>query len=106
MYFYFLDGKLATVTEHDNVKVDGAVMIEHDTFDKTKTYTLVGGEIISNDIIEENNIIQNYQYLHERLNTYPSIHDQLDMQYWDAINGTTIWLDTITSIKNRYPKPE
>lgn len=35
---------------------------------------------------------------------YPSLEDQADIQYWDAINGTTIWLDMITAIKVKYPK--
>ena len=35
---------------------------------------------------------------------YPSWEEQQDMQYWDAINGTTTWKDKITSIKTKYPK--
>ena len=37
--------------------------------------------------------------------TYPSIGDQLDMQYKDALNNTTIWFDTIAAIKAAHPKP-
>ena len=36
---------------------------------------------------------------------YPSIEDQLDMQYWDKKNGTTTWVDAITKVKTDYPKP-
>ena len=39
-----------------------------------------------------------------RSSEYPSIREQLDMQYWDAINGTTTWADTIKAIKDKYPK--
>ena len=28
------------------------------------------------------------------------------MIYWDKINGTTDWLDLISEIKAKYPKPE
>ena len=35
---------------------------------------------------------------------YPSIGDQLDMQYWDKINATSIWSDLITKIKSDNPK--
>ena len=42
--------------------------------------------------------------LSTRENTYPSIKDQLDMQYWDNVNGTTTWNDTITKIKTDNPK--
>ena len=34
-----------------------------------------------------------------------SIEDQLDTQYWDKINGTQNWLDHITAINSRHPKP-
>jgi len=43
-----------------------------------------------------------YQEL--RAAEYPSLQDQQDMQYWDAINQTTIWQDTISAIKIKYPK--
>ena len=45
-------------------------------------------------------------YQEERAMAYPSIGDQLDMQYWDRVNGTTVWADTIASVKVMYPKPE
>ena len=44
------------------------------------------------------------QYQRDRLSEYPSLEEQADMQYWDAINGTTVWQDTITAIKAKYPK--
>ena len=40
-----------------------------------------------------------------RRDTYPSIQDQLDMQYHDAINGTTTWKDAIQAVKDANPKP-
>ena len=36
---------------------------------------------------------------------YPSICDQLDMQYWDKKNGTTTWVDAISKVKSDNPKP-
>ena len=44
----------------------------------------------------------NYKELRRR--QYPSIEDQLDQLYWDMIDGTSVWKDNITAIKNRYPK--
>jgi len=41
-----------------------------------------------------------------RQEAYPSIGDQLDMQYWDSVNSTTTWADAITKIKTDNPKPE
>lgn len=45
-----------------------------------------------------------FDYLDKRV--YPSVGDQLDMIYWDNINGTTEWRDAITAIKDANPKPE
>ena len=28
------------------------------------------------------------------------------MQYWDSVNGTTIWKDKISEIKSKYPKSQ
>lgn len=43
-------------------------------------------------------------YIEKRIAEYPDITEQLDMIYWDNINGTTVWQDTITSIKLKHPK--
>jgi len=45
------------------------------------------------------------QYQRDRAKTYPSIQDQLDMQYHDTVNGTTTWKDAITKVKSDVPKP-
>lgn len=44
------------------------------------------------------------QYQRDRVAAYPSLEEQVDMQYWDAINGTTVWQDTISAVKSKYPK--
>ena len=43
------------------------------------------------------------QYQRDRV--YPSIQEQLDMQYWDNVNGTTNWEDAIAKVKADTPKP-
>jgi hypothetical protein len=43
-------------------------------------------------------------YKYQRMAEYPSIQEQMDMQYWDAINGTTTWQDSINAVKAKYPK--
>jgi hypothetical protein len=45
------------------------------------------------------------QYQRDRAPEYPTMQEQLDMQYWDAINGTTTWQDAINAVKSKYPKP-
>ena len=44
-------------------------------------------------------------YKSARQEEYGSIADQLDMQYWDAVNGTTTWKDHIAQVKSDNPKP-
>ena len=44
------------------------------------------------------------QYQRERATAYPSIQEQLDMQYWDKVNGTTNWEDAIAKVKLDNPK--
>lgn len=46
--------------------------------------------------------INETQYQRDRI--YPSIQEQLDMQYWDLVNDTTTWKDKITQIKTDNPK--
>jgi hypothetical protein len=57
----------------------------------------------ANYIIENGGESANYaQY---RRDAYPSIGDQLDMQYKDAANSTTTWRDAIAAVKTKYAKP-
>ena len=46
------------------------------------------------------------KYQRDRKAAYPDIGDQLDMQYWDQVNGTTTWKDHIAAVKAAHPKPE
>ena len=39
-----------------------------------------------------------------RKKAYDTIEDQLDMQYWDIVNGTTNWKTSIDTVKANYPK--
>ena len=45
------------------------------------------------------------KYAQYRAAAYPSIADQLDMQYHDSVNGTTTWADAIAAVKTKYAKP-
>ena len=45
------------------------------------------------------------KYQRDRAKEYPSIEDQLDMQYWDKKNGTTTWVDAVAKVKSDNPKP-
>jgi len=45
------------------------------------------------------------EYARNRASAYAPIADQLDMQYWDSVNGTTTWKDHVASVKAQFPKP-
>jgi len=44
------------------------------------------------------------EYARNRKAEYPAIADQQDMQFHDAIDGTTTWQDAIQAVKTKYPK--
>ena len=49
--------------------------------------------------------LENDSYKSKRRDSFPSLAEQLDMQYWDAVNGTTTWKDAIAKVKSDNPKP-
>ena len=61
------------------------------------TYCQEWGLTVDDDVIDR-------VILDLRDKAYPSWKDQLDMQYHDKKNGTTIWEDMIQEIKEKYPK--
>ena len=64
--------------------------------------------IPANEIIaKQQELIKEYnsnQYQRDRASAYPSIQEQLDLQYWDKVNGTNKWQDAINAVKAKYPK--
>ena len=58
---------------------------------------------LGTDTVEGPDIVSE-SYSSLRASDYPSMQEQLDMQYWDAVNGTTTWKDRIDEIKALYPK--
>ena len=71
-------------------------------FSDTKPYTW-------SEVSAEKALLQteydNNQYQRDRASAYPSLQDQLDMQYHDAVDGTTTWKDAIAQVKTDNPKP-
>jgi len=64
--------------------------------------------IPANEILaKQQELIAEYnakQYQRDRAKEYPSIQEQLDLQYWDKINNTNKWEEAINAVKNKYPK--
>ena len=61
------------------------------------------GNSVTIDMDAVNAWVDPEQYKTDRV--YPSIQEQLDMQYWDSVNGTTTWKDAIAAVKTENPKP-
>jgi hypothetical protein len=80
-----------------------AVFVKGNTVEELKAYDINENEIAF-DLDAVTSWVDPYAYQKERAAEYPSIQDQLDMQYWDGVNGTTVWADTIAAIKAKYPK--
>ena len=49
-------------------------------------------------------VLASESYAAKRRNAYPSIEDQLDMRFWDEINGTNNLQTVIQAVKDQYPK--
>jgi hypothetical protein len=64
--------------------------------------------IPANEILaKQQELIAEYnsnKYQRDRAKEYPSIQEQLDLQYWDKINNTTKWEEAINAVKIKYPK--
>ena len=62
-------------------------------------------EIVEEDgVLYRQSVDKTLDYRQKRIKEYPHWRTQLDMLYKDQINGTTTWKDTITEIKDKYPK--
>ena len=63
------------------------------------------GNSVEIDMDAVNAWVDPEQYKIDRSRAYPSIQEQLDMQYWDSVNGTTTWKDAIAAVKTENHKP-
>ncbi len=76
------------------------------------THKQVDGELVElseaekQAIVDEWNApeVDNRTYAEKRAEAYAPIGEQLDMQYWDSVNGSRTWLDHIEAVKEAHPK--
>ena len=61
------------------------------------TYFPAWGLTVNDDVIDR--VIKDL-----RKKAYPSLEDQLDMQYHDQLDGTTTWEDAVAKVKSDHPK--
>ena len=66
--------------------------------------TPISKEDIKTKIAELQTAYDEKQYQRDRATAYPTIQEQLDMQYWDNVNGTTTWKDAVAKVKSDNPK--
>ncbi len=81
--------------------------IEDDSVDKIEWLegtTPIAKEAIQAKIAEQQ-IAYDNDYVRKRQEAYPGIWDQLDMIYWDQVNGTTKFKEAIAKVKTDNPKP-
>ena len=72
------------------------------TFEWTNGTTPISKADIEAKMVEVQADYDAKQYQRDRV--YPSIQEQLDMQYWDKVNGTTTWKDAVAKVKLDNPK--
>ena len=84
-----LYSNIALIEEHS----DGTLVIKNKE-----------GNTVDVDMSLVNAWVDPDQYKIYRAFAYLSIEEQLDMQYWDSVNGTTTWADAIAKVKADFPK--
>ena len=64
------------------------------------------GNTVDITLSEVNAWVPPDQYARDRKAAYLPITDQLDMMYWDKVNGTSNWQEHVSEVKTLHPKPE
>jgi hypothetical protein len=93
------------------VKIENAYSISKDNLYIPRDLNNIEYIQFLDDIAEENDTVEGADIVPEsytdlRVQSYPSMQDQLDMQYWDSVNGTTTWKEAIDAIKEAHPKAD
>ena len=90
------------------IKSDAQVSIEDNDVTKITWHDDNPTNITNTAILAKQAELQtaydNNKYQRDRANSYPSIQEQLDMQYWDNVNDTTTWKDAVAKVKSDNPK--
>ena len=90
------------------INPNAVVTVEGDDIDNCNIIWHNGTTPISKADIEAKMVEVQAEYdakQYQRDRVYPSIQEQLDMQYWDSVNGTTTWKDAVAKVKADNPKP-
>ena len=118
MYVYIKDNQIEAITPNQLNPRDGVVELDLPDDDIALTNDLQylvyeNGQVVRYEHSQDefNTLYQQHrsdpaQYAIKRKLDYPSWQDQADMQYHDAVNGTTTWQDAIKAVKDANPKPD
>ena len=63
-------------------------------------------KFLEDELKKQQNAYDAQAYARSRANAFPSLQEQLDMQYWDKVNGTNKWQEAVAKVKSDNPKPE
>jgi hypothetical protein len=90
------------------IKADAHVTVNGESVDGIIWHDDNPTNITNEEILAKQTELQDdynaLQYQRDREVAYPAMADQLDMQYWDQVNGTTTWKDAIAKVKTDNPK--
>jgi len=91
----------AILNTHPNVV---EIINGKDYFDKDHNPVTLDEAKVNTELTKLQAEYNSKQYKRDRAVAYASLQDQADMQYWDAVNGTTLWQEHIAEIKAKHPK--
>ena len=86
-------------------EVEDAKPIKKATSDGVVEYTDDDYAQLKKDLGNQKWNDQQFGQIQARQQAYKPIEEQLDMQYWDSVNGTTTWKNHIEQVKTDNPKP-
>ena len=75
-----------------------------DCFDANENLVAIDQSLVDTETARLATVAAANQYKLDRAAAYASIGDQLDMQYHDAVDGTTTWKTHIAAVKAAHPK--
>lgn len=102
MFLGYQNGKIMMVAKKRE-ELEDMPLMEFDRIEQTSDeYELINGQYINKNNIPKET--ENELICKARKAAYPLIEDQLDMLYWDKVNGTHLWEYTISQVKRAYPK--
>tara|TARA_R100001510_G_scaffold44944_1_gene41514 strand:- start:89 stop:382 length:294 start_codon:yes stop_codon:yes gene_type:complete len=79
---------------------------EHGCFDKDGNLVKIDESLVEAKLAELQADYDAKKYQRDRAVAFPSWQEQLDMQYWDKVNGTNKWQEAVAKVKADNPKPE